>query len=392
MKVALVGNMNNIFFTMLRYFRDLNVDAELILFKNEQEHFRPLNDTWEIEKWKPFIKESKLVNGIEKSNLGFFKVNKSYVQALLGKYDIIIGNGLSPVYANMGGLKIDFYLPYGVGVEFLKVKHESLFRYFSSSLLKYLQKRGIQKSVKYCVTWEKDSMEPLQKLGKIVFPIGLPMVYNRSGRHEISASVKKILNKISSNDFKVISHNAHIWKNIPSHWTHGWIKNDWVIKAFSEFIKQSKAESPLLILAEYGPDVEESKRLINDLSINDYVLWLPKMSRKELMIIVKSVDVGIGKVGGNTQWGGVGWEFLSEGIPFMWNLQITKEEYEKVTGNPFPHLANVKSIDDILKYLLKYESSESLRSKIRKENIAWFNEYGGIGLAKKYIELFDKVK
>ena len=33
MKVALIGNMNNNNFSIMRYFRDLGIDAHLILFK-----------------------------------------------------------------------------------------------------------------------------------------------------------------------------------------------------------------------------------------------------------------------------------------------------------------------------------------------------------------------
>ena len=35
MKIALLGNMNNNNFALLRYFRDLGFDAHLLLFKND---------------------------------------------------------------------------------------------------------------------------------------------------------------------------------------------------------------------------------------------------------------------------------------------------------------------------------------------------------------------
>ena len=55
MKVALVGNMNNNNFALLRYLRDLGVDAHLLLFDNEIGHFVPEHDTWQLAKWQPFI-------------------------------------------------------------------------------------------------------------------------------------------------------------------------------------------------------------------------------------------------------------------------------------------------------------------------------------------------
>ena len=75
MKIALIGNMNNNFFSMLRYFRDLGMDATLFLFKNEQAHFLPKYDTWEIKKWEKYIIRTNLVNGFKKGEfITYFKI------------------------------------------------------------------------------------------------------------------------------------------------------------------------------------------------------------------------------------------------------------------------------------------------------------------------------
>ena len=55
LRIALVGNMNNNNFSIMRYLCDLGVDAHLILNytdgKSESEHFIPSSDTWDIKKW-----------------------------------------------------------------------------------------------------------------------------------------------------------------------------------------------------------------------------------------------------------------------------------------------------------------------------------------------------
>ena len=48
MKIALIGNQNNNFFALLRYFKDLNLDVTLFLFNNEADHFLPVKDTHNI--------------------------------------------------------------------------------------------------------------------------------------------------------------------------------------------------------------------------------------------------------------------------------------------------------------------------------------------------------
>ena len=53
MKVAILGNMNNNNFALMRYSRDLNVDAKLLLFENdgilENSQFTCESDTYEID-------------------------------------------------------------------------------------------------------------------------------------------------------------------------------------------------------------------------------------------------------------------------------------------------------------------------------------------------------
>ena len=66
MEIALIGNMNNNNFAMMRYFRDLGADAHLLLYKNDGQehlsHFKPECDTWNIEWWRPFIRQTEMSN------------------------------------------------------------------------------------------------------------------------------------------------------------------------------------------------------------------------------------------------------------------------------------------------------------------------------------------
>ena len=68
MKIALLGNMNNNNFALLRYFRDLGFDAHLLLFKNDgaghSDHFKIESDTFKIEKWKPYIHQTEISDNI----------------------------------------------------------------------------------------------------------------------------------------------------------------------------------------------------------------------------------------------------------------------------------------------------------------------------------------
>ena len=46
MKIGIIGNMNNAYFSLARYLRDEGYDCELLILANEPAHFDPLNDTF----------------------------------------------------------------------------------------------------------------------------------------------------------------------------------------------------------------------------------------------------------------------------------------------------------------------------------------------------------
>jgi hypothetical protein len=50
-------------------------------------------------------------------------------------------------------------------------------------------------------------------------------------------------------------------------------------------------------MLEYGYDLHHSKQLILELGIEEHVIWLPKMFRKEIMYLVSKVDVCSGEFG-----------------------------------------------------------------------------------------------
>ena len=382
MKIALIGNMNNNFFSMLRYFHDLEMDATLFLFKNEQAHFFPENDTWEMSKWEKHIIQTDLYNGFTKKNASLLYVSKSKVKKMFEPYDFLIGCGSSPIYIHRAGLKLDLFVPYASGVEYSFLNKNSISKMLGSGISKLLQVRAISKSVLYSVSFEKETINKLKKLKQDILPLGMPMLYNNEKPISHSKYLNDIIDILNKHKLVVFSHVSHIWKNIPKEWRNSYTRNDVLIISFSKYLKHRKTEKPLLVLLEYGPDVIYSKQLIKELNIEEHVLWLKLMSRKEIMVLLNYVDIGAGKLGGLTIWGGVGWEFLSKGVPFFWNLKVTNTEYTELTSNPMPKIFKDTSEFDITNHLLCFEKNPDKYKKIGNDLKIWFEKYGGIGLAK----------
>ena len=89
-KVALIGNMNNNNFTLLRILRDNKIDAHLFLYSNET--FQPQADTKNYLNWRSYIHNLNISNG--KPDILFF--NKNKLSKKLQDFNFIIGNGIAP--------------------------------------------------------------------------------------------------------------------------------------------------------------------------------------------------------------------------------------------------------------------------------------------------------
>lgn len=145
MKVAFIGNMNNNNFALMRYFRDIGIDAHLLLTlddgKNTLTHFTPDADTWEIERWSPYIHQTIIpnatfaaldgpLNAFLKIYLNFKSffypqaqtldpVTREQILIAFSEYDKLVGSGIMPAVLLRINRGLDLFYPYSTGIEFL---------------------------------------------------------------------------------------------------------------------------------------------------------------------------------------------------------------------------------------------------------------------------------
>ncbi|MBL7996068.1 hypothetical protein JNM05_11915 [bacterium] len=390
MKVAFVGNMNNNFFSLMRYFRDLGVDAHLLMFSDEAEHFQPEYDTWHVERWRPFIKTLDLKN----TERGLIISSAGKIRRELAGYDRYVGCGTAPAYFQKAGMYLQLFVPYAYGVEFYGYHKFNLLRPLREAMFqitKYYQGRSIRNRTGYLVTCDKTpyNRSIVAKLKVKTAWMPTPIVYNKETpeKKHLSEMLKEAVAKFSRHDLVLFSHVSHKWKKIPREWKNISIKsNDVLIRGFAEFVKTGKASSPLLVLLEYGQDVVYSKELIKQLGIERFVFWLPLLSRKEIMVLLDHVDLGGAELGG-LMWGGTGWEFLSKGVPFFQYLNMSKEGFMDMTDAPIPPFLNVKNEFEIRDHLVNFMLDKEKYTNIGSELKSWFDRYNGQALASKFVDL-----
>jgi hypothetical protein len=430
MKIGLIGNMNNNNFALMRYFRDLGVDAHLLLYLHDGtetlDHFTPEADTWSIEKWAPFIHKTKIPNTIiaacptpisilmslRSRFLERFKIHETAVfpvfqtdlQAAYNGYDYLIASGITPATLQRINRNLDVFYPYSNEVEFLyAARYENWVASMNGikrSVFKAAwnkQKIGIQKAA-HVVNYEPGITEAaLNKIGVNSKRLSIPMVYNREvAPSEAPSEILRFAAGLSaSSSFSILHHARQMWK-LPSGceqtaWRGQNKNNHRLIYAFKQLIDLRPWVTPRLFILEYGPDVDDAKKLIAQLNVADYVTWLPKMKRKEIMWLLARVSVVVGEFYDLEKmiWGGTGWEALAYGKPLIQGFNFKEGEFEQIMSHSPPPILSASSSDEILSRLIQLLDSPSESVALGKKNKQWFEKYNGIGLAKGWLSLVE---
>ncbi len=396
-KVALIGNMNNNFFSLMRYLRDLGIEADLFLFENEMSHFLPDNDTWNLEAHTKSIKRLNYGNPI----VDLFKFRKDIVQDFR-EYDFLVGCDYSPYYLMKINRPLDLFIPYGSDLyEFPLKKPLSSANTFKSIIIQGIknflisskQRRGVLAAKKIvCIDIIETYKVALQKLGCVSLKWPVPIVYNEVKPQNIVApsELSSLILKIESFDFRVISQSRQYWTTSMDSATQDDIKNnDLLIKGFAKFLFENKCNA-CLILFSYGPDVEKSKQLIKELDIENNVIWMPKMSRKWILhLITNYAHIGADQFKGG-YFGGTGYEILACGKPLMNTVSILPSEFENFTEMQFPPIINVRTADEICSALSHYFLKVDELKQLSFKSYEWFNQNLGIGCAEKYVTYFKE--
>ncbi len=393
MKIALIGNMNNNFFSIMRYLRDLGLDAHLFMYENQYDHFKPEKDTYHIEEYQPYIHILPIVESVK----GLFFLDKKRIKLLLKEYDFFIGSGFAPALFYRLDTPLDIFIPHDDGLEHtsnMPLTFVTILKNLVRRYVTHLQVKGLQKNTtKVIASGVQDiTNNALERVGLTQKYIKkyLLMVYLEE---ENNPELKTIIEKIKKHDFIIFSHTRHVWQEDA---LEVQIKEDGgkglnkLIIAYSQFIKKNHNSKPLLVFFEYGQDVEASKELIKELQIEEYVLWLNLMPRKDILQLIGYADIVVDSLCA-TMWGGVGWEGLTRGKILMQNIVQSDEEYKEEMGHNLPFILKAFTIEEVEKHLNDFVLNRKFYLDKASQNREWFDKYAGVGLAKEYKEIIEEL-
>jgi glycosyltransferase involved in cell wall biosynthesis len=381
LKIALINNMNNNFFSLARFLRDKGLDAHLFQVDFLDKHFSPIADTFD-ENVNHFVHRIDQISFRDFYKLPFLLKSKQRLKKLKNKleeFDIVIACGGLAIL-EWAKIKVDIFVPYGGDLyqspfmfDYCIKKHFP----FSMLMKKYIkyQRRAITKTraIIALASMDRHLYDALIKLNEKWLDWAIPMVYPLP---PITTDKWDFLKK---HDFIFFSHARQGWKTALDY-----KGNDRAIRAFARFLnQQSTYHNPIIVLFEYGPDVNASKELVSELGMENYVVWMPTMERKYIYEGLQKASLVFDFFHDEVMsFGGVTFEAFSCRAPVIGNTVLKNTQ----TKSTIP-LVQAYTEGDILSVLLDYCQYPEKYKQQGEISRHWFDNEVGAQLVDKYIEV-----
>ena len=257
-KVALVGNMNNNFFSLIRYLRDKNIQAELFLLNNEMGHFLPECDTYDLSHraYTHTLNFGNLYWFLNECNM--IKKDFHFQIEYLKAFDYIIACGAALGFLEFFDIHVNMFIPYGGDVTILPFyvpsqnpNHREHLDAFSSYQMQAI------KNVDTVITTNDFTIvdvfaDGLNKLNVLKKTIGLeyfPFIYhpiyapdNIIEYFSRSYWANEFLSIRNSTSLLIISHVRHVWKTKAD--ISSMKGNNLLIEAFAHICKEYHTLNP----------------------------------------------------------------------------------------------------------------------------------------------------
>ena len=382
--------MNNNMFAMMRHFRDLGADAHVFLNEGEFSHFSPEADTWQLERWKPYI--HNLPYGDNPRHL--FLRRRSTVRRAIQGFDVVLASGLNAAILDRAGMPLAMFCPYSMGIEWIGAQVIRGFR--PTALFHRYVRRAQERAVcraRMVVTADLSSLtvEHLTRLRITPHCLMLPMVYQERLPSPESPEVglTEVVSRIRQSRFAILAHARHHWvENEANNGSFSASKRtDLLIRGFAQFCREHEAHSPLLIFCEYGRDVAASRELVRTLGCERFVFWVPTLPRKKIRVLLSLVHVVAGEFVEEGIWGGTGWEAMAAGRPLLQAVNMSQSTFRAMCSADLPPILDTRSEAQVYAHLKRLCFEPKFCDRTGKAMLAWFERYQGRNLAAQYIRL-----
>jgi glycosyltransferase involved in cell wall biosynthesis len=141
--------------------------------------------------------------------------------------------------------------------------------------------------------------------------------------------------------------------------------NDKLFRAFAKFVKSTRKKAKLIAI-DRGYDLERSKKLVKDIGLEPYIIWMKLMKKLEIPhyynvadIVFDQFDSGIFDM--------IAVEAMACGTPvFSYVKPAPPPPYPEM-----PPIVNVRSEEEIFQGLCKLVEDEDVRGNLGKKSREW---------------------
>jgi glycosyltransferase involved in cell wall biosynthesis len=156
---------------------------------------------------------------------------------------------------------------------------------------------------------------------------------------------------------------------------HNWALkgNDLLLRAFARFTRQAPRRRPVLILSDWGQEVDRSRALIDALGIGASVLWTPPLNKMKLIAYYNAADVVLDQFTLGV-FGTVTPEAMACGKPVVMHLDRRAHEW---CFAEMPPVVPAATEEDIFTRLMELAGDSARRAAIGQMSREWVIKHHG---------------
>lgn len=175
-------------------------------------------------------------------------------------------------------------------------------------------------------------------------------------------------------NFILLGPARHHWKNCPKGMETSWLKrNDILFHGVAEFIRRRPDAKALLILFEWGQEVELSKQRIDELGLTPFVHWEPLSSKPVMVAFYNAADVVLDQFNdGIGTFGTVVPESMACAKPVILNY---KKELHHWCYSELPPALNARTAGEVAEHLAHLWDAPEARKELGESGRAWFKTW-----------------
>ena len=371
MKYAFLGNMNNMGFVLAREMKKQNLDVTLFI-DADRDYILDRPESFDPDIRMPFPDWIIELDGAQKKKIQrpfllFFQ--KKTCLKLLEDFDVIILNGYwislgkfiprqKKVIIFFAGFDLDVLGDLNSVDYFLRQQKSSLLTRILRPLLK-LKYKAVIKQHRSGIT-RADGINYFPKGinpagDAIIDALKAGTVYKRLALRGFPFDNIRYQPFLKKDKFTILNFTRFFF--LDTHRNDN-KRNDIMIAGIAEFVRSNKVSTHdcEIVFIEKGEDLEEAKKMCDELGISEFIMWKAQMSHLELNALIVESDVVFDQLG--NQWMGYGIVAMSLGRPVIANGR--PDVFDPLTGEKSPvcNAVNAKEVSDWLSLLYNNENKK----------------------------------